>query len=135
MAICPSRSVSNLPDELLMERRVPAATPCGHAGGPGRCVTVITVVQSESELLEPSLVRCPTTGETAMQIRYGFNIEITVPQRTTVITKMDVANERLDDLVWEKPLSLSPAAPMELWTDCFDNRCRRIEAEAGKLSL
>ena len=70
-----------------------------------------------------------------MQIRYGFNIEITVPQRTTVITKMDVANERLDDLVWEKPLSLSPAAPMELWTDCFDNRCRRIEAEAGKLSL
>jgi transglutaminase-like putative cysteine protease len=70
-----------------------------------------------------------------MRIRYGFNIEITVPQRTTVITKMDLVPERRGDVVWESPLAVSPPATMELWTDSFGNRCRRIQAEQGSLSL
>ena len=70
-----------------------------------------------------------------MQIRYGFNIEVTVQQRITLLTKMDVATERLGDVVWENPLAPSQPAAMELWTDAFGNRCRRIEAEPGTLGL
>jgi transglutaminase-like putative cysteine protease len=70
-----------------------------------------------------------------MQIQYGFNIEISVPQPTTLVTKMDLAIDQRAAIVWESPFAVTPPAPMETWTDCFGNLCRRIEAAPGVVSL
>jgi hypothetical protein len=39
-----------------------------------------------------------------MHIRYGFNIEIEVPNLTTVVTAFDVHPKRRAEIVEERPL-------------------------------
>jgi transglutaminase-like putative cysteine protease len=56
-----------------------------------------------------------------MRIRYGFNIEIDVSQSTTIL--------------WERPLTTASVERMELYTDPFGNRCRRLQAMPGTVSL
>jgi transglutaminase-like putative cysteine protease len=70
-----------------------------------------------------------------MRIRYGFNIEIEVSQPTTILTAFDVETRRRGDILWERPLSAGSMERIELYTDGFGNRCRRLQAVPGAVSL
>jgi transglutaminase-like putative cysteine protease len=70
-----------------------------------------------------------------MRIRYGFNIEIDVSQSTTILTAFDVETRRRGDILWERPLTTASVERMELYTDPFGNRCRRLQAMPGTVSL
>ena len=70
-----------------------------------------------------------------MHIRYGFNIEIDLPQPITMLTLMDVEQARQGDILHEQPLRATSVASIGRYTDCFGNRCRRIEALPGRVAL
>jgi transglutaminase-like putative cysteine protease len=70
-----------------------------------------------------------------MQIRYGFNIEIDVPQAVTILTALDVESDRRRDIIEERPFSATSSGGVEVYTDGFGNICRRIQALPGTMSL
>ncbi|MDB5394360.1 MAG: transglutaminase [Rhodospirillales bacterium] len=70
-----------------------------------------------------------------MRIRYGFNIEIDVPQDVTILTAMDVEPRRRRDIVYERPFAAPTVASVENYSDAFGNLCRRIECPPGAISL
>jgi len=70
-----------------------------------------------------------------MRIRYGFNIEIDVTQPTTILTAMDVEQDRRGDIVHERSLTTSSVTRVERYTDHFGNLCRRLAAVPGTVSL
>ena len=70
-----------------------------------------------------------------MRIRYGFNIEIDVPQETTILTAMDVEPRRRGDIVYERPFTTTSGTSVELFTDAFGNMCRRILCPPGTTGL
>jgi transglutaminase-like putative cysteine protease len=70
-----------------------------------------------------------------MRIRYGFNIEIDVPQETTILTAMDVEPRRRGDIVHERPFTATSVNSVELFTDTFGNMCRRILCPPGTTTL
>ena len=70
-----------------------------------------------------------------MHIRYGFNIEIEVPNPTTVITAFDVHPERRAEIVEERPLYVTPPSEVETYRDDFGNLCRRIQAIPGPVTF
>jgi transglutaminase-like putative cysteine protease len=70
-----------------------------------------------------------------MRIRYGFNIEIDVSQPTTILTAFDVEARRRGDILWERPLAAGSVERIELYMDPFGNRCRRLQAVPGIVSL
>jgi transglutaminase-like putative cysteine protease len=70
-----------------------------------------------------------------MRIRYGFNIEIDVSQPTTILTAFDVETRRRGDILWERPLTAASVERIELFSDPFGNRCRRLQATPGTVQL
>jgi transglutaminase-like putative cysteine protease len=70
-----------------------------------------------------------------MQIRYGFDIELDLPQPTTIVTAMDIHPSRRGDVVSESAFRTNPPAPIEKFIDCFGNAFRRVTAGPGRLSL
>jgi transglutaminase-like putative cysteine protease len=70
-----------------------------------------------------------------MQIRYGFDIDMTIMQPTTLVTLMDVHPSRRHDLVHETPIESSQTIPIETFIDSYGNVSRRLTARAGSLAL
>lgn len=70
-----------------------------------------------------------------MNILYGFDIELQLPQAITLLTVMDLHPSRQPDVITESGFHASPAARINTLTDCFGNVTRRIDAQAGVLSL
>jgi transglutaminase-like putative cysteine protease len=70
-----------------------------------------------------------------MHIRYGFNIEIDIPQPTTILTVMDVDPARRPDIIEERPLCVSSAQTLDIYSDVFGNTCRRILGSPGTVAL
>jgi transglutaminase-like putative cysteine protease len=70
-----------------------------------------------------------------MNILYGFDIELQLPQAITLLTVMDLHPSRQPDVVTESGLHTSPAARTATLVDGFGNVTRRITAQAGALSL
>jgi transglutaminase-like putative cysteine protease len=70
-----------------------------------------------------------------MLIRYGFDIELTLLQPTTVVTLMDVHPSRRQDLLKEREFQSSQSVGIETFVDIFGNMSRRLTAEAGLLAL
>ena len=70
-----------------------------------------------------------------MQIRYGFDIELTLFQPTTIVTVMDVHPSRRRDVIKESEFFASQSLPVETFIDRFGNLSRRVTAEAGPLGL
>jgi len=70
-----------------------------------------------------------------MKIRYGFDIDMTIMQPTTLLTLMDVHPSRRRDVIHETPLASSQAIPIETFIDSYGNVSRRVTAEAGSLAL
>jgi transglutaminase-like putative cysteine protease len=70
-----------------------------------------------------------------MRIRYGFDIELTLFQPTTVITVMDVHPSRHSDVIEESAFRTSRGVGCEAFIDCFGNLTRRVTTDAGPLAL
>src|SRR5450432_4456460 len=68
-------------------------------------------------------------GERAViLIKYGFDIEVQLFQRTTVLTAMDLHPSRRDDVVMESTFRAANASTSESFLDSFGNLCRRVVA-------
>jgi transglutaminase-like putative cysteine protease len=70
-----------------------------------------------------------------MRIRYGFDIELTLFQPTTIVTVMDVHPSRRSDVLEESAFRTNRGAGCETFVDCFGNLTRRVTADAGGLAL
>ncbi len=70
-----------------------------------------------------------------MHIRYGFDIEISLPQETTIVTMMDVHPERQRDIVGQSTFHTDPGRGVESFVDGFGNVVRRVLAPAGSFSM
>jgi transglutaminase-like putative cysteine protease len=70
-----------------------------------------------------------------MQIRYGFNIELTFIQPTTVVTLMDIHPSRRRDVIRESGFHASQPVEVEAFIDSYGNLSRRLTAQAGSLAL
>src|ERR1700733_15267931 len=70
-----------------------------------------------------------------MRIRYGFDIELSLSQPTTVVTVMDVHPSRKPDVIEESGFHTDQEIRIQRFIDCFGNLSRRLTAEAGPLAL
>jgi transglutaminase-like putative cysteine protease len=70
-----------------------------------------------------------------MRIRYGFDIELSLPQPTTVVTVMDVHPSRKSDVIEESGVHTNQEIRFQRLVDCFGNVTRRLTADAGPLAL
>lgn len=70
-----------------------------------------------------------------MLIRYGYEITLTCLQPTALACLLSVHDDRAGDIrVPEKTLT-SPEVPVSTYRDLFGNRCRRLVAPAGTLTI
>lgn len=70
-----------------------------------------------------------------MQIRYGFDIELGLPQPTTIFTVMDVHPSRESDVIEQSGVHTNQEIRFKKYIDCFGNVTRRLIADAGALAL
>jgi transglutaminase-like putative cysteine protease len=70
-----------------------------------------------------------------MRIRYGFDIELRLPQPTTVVTVMDVHPSRKSDVIEESCVHTNQEIHFQRFIDCFGNVTRRPTADTGPLAL
>ncbi|MDH2327262.1 transglutaminase family protein [Cereibacter sp. SYSU M97828] len=70
-----------------------------------------------------------------MFIRFGYDITISCPQETTLVSRMAIRDERRPDLAQDEVIELSPGARRHEFVDGFGNRCLRIVAPPGDLRL
>ena len=70
-----------------------------------------------------------------MLIRFGYDITVSVPQDTPMITMMSIRDERRDDIRFQAGLTTAPPVPCTVYRDLFGNTCRRFVAPAGVFSI
>ena len=77
----------------------------------------------------------PSTPEMPMLIRYGYEITINCPQPTPLVCLLAVHEERKADIRVPETVFTVPDTPTTTYLDLFGNRCRRLVAPAGDLTL
>ena len=70
-----------------------------------------------------------------MLIKCGFEISFEFPGATPMLLQMHVHPEREGDLLSPERFQLTPSVPYETYIDQFGNRCTRLVAPQGKLTL
>lgn len=71
-----------------------------------------------------------------MLIRYGYEITVTCPQPTPMVCLLAVHEERAADLRTAETFFTTPVGlPNWTYLDLFGNRCRRLTAPAGDLTI
>ena len=70
-----------------------------------------------------------------MQIRYGFDIELSLYQPTTIVLLMDIHSSRRHNIIKEHQLRVSQGIRAHSIVDPAGNLARRVTANAGALSL
>jgi transglutaminase-like putative cysteine protease len=70
-----------------------------------------------------------------MLINYGCEITVSVAKPTPLICLLDVHPDRRHDIVAEAPFRCTPTLPSTTYIDGFGNRCRRLIAPAGDITL
>lgn len=70
-----------------------------------------------------------------MLIRYGYEIALSCPQPTAMVSLLAVHEERKPDLRAPESFFTTPEIPTATYHDLFGNRCRRFVAPAGDLTL
>lgn len=66
-----------------------------------------------------------------MLIRLGYEIGLSCPQATPLVTMLGVNPDRNGDLRWESGVETTPHLPKRGYVDQFSNRCYRFTAPAG----
>jgi transglutaminase-like putative cysteine protease len=70
-----------------------------------------------------------------VQIRVGYELNYSFPQRTPMILTLCVHYSRASDMVRPDHLLTSPSVPMQAYRDGFGNWCHRLVAPAGSLRI
>lgn len=70
-----------------------------------------------------------------MLIRYGYDITLTFPQPTALVCLMSVHEDRAADIRVPEQTFTNPQVPVSTYRDLFGNRCRRLVAPAGDLTM
>lgn len=70
-----------------------------------------------------------------MEIRIGYEIGIRCSADTALTCVLDVHPDRVPDLRSESPFLTSPAVPVSGYVDIYGNRCRRLVAPAGDITM
>ena len=70
-----------------------------------------------------------------MLIRYGYEITLTCVQPTALVCLLSVHDDRAADLRAPETIFTSPPVPVTMYYDLFGNRCRRLVAPAGDLTI
>ncbi len=71
-----------------------------------------------------------------MLIRYGYEITLTCPQPTHMVCLLTVQDDRAADLRTSETFFTTPAdLPSSSYRDIFGNRCRRLTAPAGDVTI
>jgi transglutaminase-like putative cysteine protease len=70
-----------------------------------------------------------------MLIKYGYEIAIAVPKATPVICLLDIHPDRRHDVQSETLFQSFPDVPSATYVDAFGNRCRRLMAPWGDITL
>ena len=70
-----------------------------------------------------------------MLIRYGYEITINCNQPTALVCLLAVHQERSADLRTPETVFTTPVIPTTTYVDLFGNRCRRMVAPVGDLTI
>ncbi|MDI6025085.1 transglutaminase family protein [Corticibacterium sp. UT-5YL-CI-8] len=70
-----------------------------------------------------------------MFIRYGYEITLTCQQPTPLVCLLSVHEDRAADIRVPEAVFTNPEVPTTTYRDMFGNRCRRLVAPAGDLTL
>jgi transglutaminase-like putative cysteine protease len=73
--------------------------------------------------------------EVWMLIRYGYEITMTVAQPTAMVCLLSVHDDHAKAIRVPERVFTTPIIPTTTYRDLFDNRCRRLVAPAGDLTL
>ena len=70
-----------------------------------------------------------------MLIRYGYEITVTCAQPTAMVCLLSVSEDRKADIRVAEKVFTTPIIPTTTYLDSFGNRCRRLVAPAGDLTI
>ena len=70
-----------------------------------------------------------------MLIRYGYDITVTCPQPTPMVTMLTPRPERAADVRSPDVVTTNPETPTTTYVDLFGNVCRRFIAPTGDLQI
>jgi hypothetical protein len=70
-----------------------------------------------------------------MEIRAGYAIAFSVPQRTSMILMLNVHPSRRRHLVTEDNRVVAPGTPLRPYRDTFGNICTRVTVPAGAIEF
>ena len=70
-----------------------------------------------------------------MFIRYGYEITVTCPQPTALVCLLSVHDDRAADIRVPESTFTMPDVPTTTYRDLFGNRCRRLVAPVGDLTI
>ena len=70
-----------------------------------------------------------------MLIRYGYEITITCPQPTALVCLLSVHEDRAADIRVPETIFTNPPVPTTTYLDFFGNRCRRMVAPQGDITI
>ena len=70
-----------------------------------------------------------------MLIRYGYEITLTCQQPTALVCLLSVHEDRAADIRNPETTFTTPDVPVSTYLDLFGNRCRRLVAPAGDVTM
>jgi len=70
-----------------------------------------------------------------MLIRYGFEITLNCAQPTALVCLLAIHQDRAADIRVAEAIYTKPEIPMSTYLDMFGNRCRRMVAPIGDLTI
>jgi hypothetical protein len=70
-----------------------------------------------------------------MLIRYGYEITLACQQPTALVCLLSVHEDRAADIRVPETTFTNPDVPVSSYRDPFGNRCRRLIAPAGDLTM
>jgi hypothetical protein len=70
-----------------------------------------------------------------MLIRYGYEITLTCQQPTALVCLLSVHEDRATDIRVPETLFTTPDVPTTTYRALFGNRCWRLVAPAGDLTI
>jgi len=70
-----------------------------------------------------------------VQIKVGYEISYDHPQPTPMLVMLNVHPSRMGDMLHSDLIHTNPEVPVYLYQDSFGNRCARLVAPAGRITL
>ena len=70
-----------------------------------------------------------------MLIRYGYEITVTCEHPTAMVCLMSVSEDRKTDIRVAEKVFTTPIIATTTYVDSFGNRCRRLVAPSGDLTI